>query len=338
MRETCCCRVNCCSTPASSIWSRPRPSAAHHRKPRRGDPAVPPRPHCRVLADGSPAQRGFGNVEPDAVPGLGASAADGGVCSPPRWSTNYSQEEIDVFYDATSKLMLRGGYRYVWGDASDAVLPAAGLVSSDQAKLRRNVGIGGVTFRPSQKISLSGRGRSRHRAAAPTSGPVCTITRKSARRRAIRPSTSLSLSADFTLLNNQNPVPGVNYDYRAQQESLSLFWSPGRRQDLEMFRAPTRDPRCIRTSAIWIRRPCTPQPSIYRDNAHTATALFNVNLPQCRRTRAEVTAGGSFFISSGSRPTSYYQPLVNALAADPQEAQLVHGMDVLRIRGSLLSV
>ena len=66
--------------------------------------------------------------------------------------TNYSQEEIDVFYDATSKLTLRGGYRYVWGDANDAVLPPAGLMSSDQAKLRRNVGIGGVTFRPSQKI------------------------------------------------------------------------------------------------------------------------------------------------------------------------------------------
>ena len=48
--------------------------------------------------------------------------------------TNYNQAEIDVFFDATSKLMLRGGYRYVWGDANDAVLPAAGLVSSDQAQ------------------------------------------------------------------------------------------------------------------------------------------------------------------------------------------------------------
>ena len=70
--------------------------------------------------------------------------------------TNYNQEETDVFYDATSKLMLHGGYRYVWGDANDAVLPPEGLASSDQAKLRRNVGIGGVTFRPTQKISLSG--------------------------------------------------------------------------------------------------------------------------------------------------------------------------------------
>ncbi len=70
--------------------------------------------------------------------------------------TNYNQEEIDVIFDATSKLMLRGGYRYVWGDANDAVLPPEGLASSDQAKLRRNVGLGGVTFRPTQKISLTG--------------------------------------------------------------------------------------------------------------------------------------------------------------------------------------
>src|SRR5262249_15940493 len=60
---------------------------------------------------------------------------------------NYNQTEIEVFYDATSKLMVRGGYRYVWGDASEAVLPPAGLVSSDQAKLRRNIGSGGLRYR-----------------------------------------------------------------------------------------------------------------------------------------------------------------------------------------------
>ena len=41
-------------------------------------------------------------------------------------ATNYNQAEIDVFFDATSKLTLRGGYRYMWGEANDAVLPAGG--------------------------------------------------------------------------------------------------------------------------------------------------------------------------------------------------------------------
>ncbi len=69
--------------------------------------------------------------------------------------TDYSQDEVNVFFDVTSKLTIRGGYRYVWGDASDAILPAAGLVSADQGKLRRNVGLGGATFHPTSKISLT---------------------------------------------------------------------------------------------------------------------------------------------------------------------------------------
>src|SRR5207237_5153122 len=30
---------------------------------------------------------------------------------------NYSQQEVTVLYDLFSKLTLRGGYRYVWGDS-----------------------------------------------------------------------------------------------------------------------------------------------------------------------------------------------------------------------------
>ena len=57
--------------------------------------------------------------------------------------------------------------------------------------------------------------------------------------------------------------------------------------------------------------PGTLQPltSDYRDNAHTATALFDLKLPHGSGVAPKLTAGGSFFISSGSRPTSYYQPL-----------------------------
>jgi hypothetical protein len=52
----------------------------------------------------------------------------------------------------------------------------------------------------------------------------------------------------------------------------------------------------------------TPDVSIYRDNAHTATALFSANLPHYSGLAPTFTGGGSLFISSGSRPTSYYRP------------------------------
>ena len=221
--------------------------------------------------------------------------------------TNYSQEEIDVLYDATSKLTLRGGYRYVWGDANDAVLPPEGLMSSDQAKLRRNVGIGGVTFRPSQKITL------RTDAEVASSGGAYFRTslydyQKVHGQVRYQALTSFSLAADFTLLDNNNPVPGVNYDYRSQQESLSLFWSPLSGKFGDFQGSYTRS--TLRSDIGYlVPQTLTPQTSLYTDNAHTATALFNVKLPQVEGIAPKLSAGGSFFISSGSRPTSYYQPL-----------------------------
>lgn len=215
--------------------------------------------------------------------------------------TNYNQEEIDAFYDATSKLMLRGGYRYVWGDANDAVLPPAGLVSSDQASLRRNVGIGGLTFRPRPKLSLTAE------AEAASSGGAYFRTslydyqkvRAQARYQALK---TLTVAADFTAMLNSNPVPGVNYSYRMQQESVSLSWSPVKIWDLEGSYS-----RATIYSNINFLDPGTLQSDLsqYRDDAHIATALFNLKLAH----GSKLSAGGSLFISSGSRPTSYYQPL-----------------------------
>ena len=222
-------------------------------------------------------------------------------------ATNYNQQEIDVFFDATSKLTLRGGYRYVWGDASDAILPVAGLVSSDHGKLRRNVGLGAVTFRPSHRISITGEaeGGSSGGAYFRTSLYNYRKVRAQARYQA---TTSLSFAADFTLLDNQNPLPGVHYDYLAHQESLSVFWSPagGKTWDFEGSYS-----RSDLRSGIGYLSPqdLAPQTSRYRDNSHIASALFNLTLPHGSHLAPKLTAGGSFFLSSGSRPSSYYQPI-----------------------------
>jgi hypothetical protein len=222
-------------------------------------------------------------------------------------ATTYNQEEIDLFVDVTSRLTLRGGYRYVWGEASDATLPTAGLKSSDQGKLRRHVGIGGIVFRPSQKLSISGE------AEGGSSGGAYFRTslydyRKVRARAHYQASASLSLSADFILLNNQNPLPVSHYDYLAQQESLSLLWSPnaGKRWDFQgsYSRSTLRSDISYLVPQI-----LQPERSSYRDNAHMVTALFSANLPGYSGLTPKVSAGGSFYRSSGSRPSSYYQPV-----------------------------
>jgi hypothetical protein len=220
-------------------------------------------------------------------------------------ASNYSQEAVDIFYDATSKLTLRGGYRYVWGDSSYAFLPAEGLASSAQERLRQNIAEGGATFRPSQKISLTGA----FEGGASSGVYFRTSLYNYQKVRAqvhYQPLPSLSISADFTLLNNQNPLAGTNYDYSASQESLSFYWSPpGKIFDIQ----GTYSRSDLKSNISYIEpETLTPQLSIYRDNAHTGTALFDLNWPHGKRFAPKLAAGGSVFISSGSQPTSYFQP------------------------------
>src|SRR5262249_6659392 len=145
---------------------------------------------------------------------------------------NYNQMEINLFYDVTSKLMIRGGYRYVWGDASDAVLPPAGLASTDLAKLRRNVGLAGFRYQPLQKLSLTAEAEIGSSGASYFRTSLYDYQRVRAQVR-YQASKSLSLSGAFTGLLNNNPTTGVKFEYRALQESLSLFWNPGKTWSLQ---------------------------------------------------------------------------------------------------------
>ena len=221
--------------------------------------------------------------------------------------TNYNQVEARLFFEATSKLTLHGGYRYVWGDANDAVLPAEGLASVDSVKLRQNVGIGGFTYRPIQKFSFSAEGES-----ASSSGAYFRTSLydyQKVRAQARYHTGPISFSADFNLLNNQDPQPGIHYDYLSHQESLSVMWSPAGGKAFDFQGSYTRSDL---SSDIDYLFPSTEQPllSNYRDNSHIATALFHINPPHKGPVAPVIIAGGSLVISSGSRPTTYYQPMV----------------------------
>jgi hypothetical protein len=221
-------------------------------------------------------------------------------------ATNYSQEALDIFFDPSPKLTLRGGYRYVWGDASYAFLPPAGLASSDQQQLRQNIGVGSVTYRPAQKISLTGEVE-----AASSSGVYFRTSLYNYQQvRAqvhYQPLQTLSISGDFTLLNNQNPLAGTDYRYSSHQESISLYWSPRASKIFDIQGSYTRSDL---VSNIGYLEPesLAAQISRYLDEGHTATALMDFSWPHGKRFAPKLSAGGSMFISSGSRPTSYYQP------------------------------
>ncbi|HWZ32086.1 MAG TPA: hypothetical protein VNX18_12165 [Bryobacteraceae bacterium] len=222
-------------------------------------------------------------------------------------ATNYNQNEIDLYFDATSKLMLRGGYRYVWGDGNQTILPAAELSSSVQGNFSRNVGLGGLTFRPSQKISLTAEAEAAAGDGAYFRTSLYNYQKVRAQAR-YQATNSLSLSGDFSVLTNQNPLAGTKYDFSSYQESLSLVWAPGGGKSWDFQGSYSRYDLKSDISYL-VPQDLTQQVDHYRERAHTVTGLFDLNAPHIWGRAPKFTAGGSFFISSGSRPTNYFQPL-----------------------------
>ena len=217
---------------------------------------------------------------------------------------NYNQEQTDLLVEVTHKFTLRGGYRYVWGDAeTDAPLIAG--PGQESSQLRQQVGLAGINFRATQKLSanVDFEGASTDHAYFRTS--LYNYQKMRARAR-YQIASTLALQASFSLLNNQNPTTGINYDFLSRQNSLSAAWTPSKRVSIlgEYTRSTLR-------SNIGFVEPETfgPGTSNYRDNAHSASALIDLALPGYAKLVPHLAFGGSLFISSGSRPTTYYQPL-----------------------------
>ncbi len=214
-----------------------------------------------------------------------------------RLALNTNQEEVDAYYDLTSTLTLRGGYRFDWGDA-DLRAPILLAQPLETGSLRRNIGIAGVNYRIGQKFRITGD------AEGSSSGHVYFRTSLQDYQKAhIRARYDLSpawrFAADFSILNNSNPNPSVKLDYSSKVESASTVWTPkgGKWGNLllDYARFSVRDKILYLVPQMLSATPAT-----YVENAHSLSAVVNVRW---------VSFGGTMYISSGSRPTQYYQPL-----------------------------
>jgi hypothetical protein len=218
---------------------------------------------------------------------------------------NYNQEQVDIIVEASSKLTLRGGYRVVWGDATVLAgqLSQTGPLVSGQ--LRRNVGLGGVVFRATQKLSLNldYEGASSDHIYFRTS--LNDYNRGRARAQ-YKVTNTLALQARFQVLNNQNPDPTVRYDFESRDNALSVFWTPNGGKRISVMGEYDRS--TVRSDIAYLGNLLAPGISTYRDNAHTATSTVTLPLPGYAA--AKLVFGGSVFLSNGSRTTHYYQPLV----------------------------
>ncbi len=220
---------------------------------------------------------------------------------------NYSQQEVDLLYDFGSHLTLRGGHRYIWGDS---LVPAPTLTQTgpfQNVSLSQQVGLAGATFKAWQKFTANFdfEGGSSNNAYFRTS----LYNYQRARIRARYQATgSLSFNAYFSVLNNSNPTPGINYSYQSRDSSLAVLWAPNGGKRISLTGDYTRSTLASDLSYL-VPQNLTTAFDHYRDNAHTASSVVDLSLPGYAGMIPKVSFGGSLFISSGSRPERFYQPL-----------------------------
>jgi hypothetical protein len=218
---------------------------------------------------------------------------------------NYNQQQIEVIVAASSKLTLRAGYRFVWGDATVLAgqLSQSGSLASGQ--LHRNVALAGAVFRASQKLSmnLDYEGASSDNVYFRTS---LNDYQKGRARAQYKLTNALALQARFQVLDNQNPDPSIRYDLRSRDNALSIFWNPNGGKRISLMGEYDRS--TFRSDIAYLGNLLAPGISSYRDNAHTATSAMTLALPGYAA--AKLVVGGSLFLSNGSRTSHYYQPLV----------------------------
>jgi hypothetical protein len=224
----------------------------------------------------------------------------------PQAVTN-NRQQVEAIFDVTTKITLRGGYRYEWGDATvrAGTLDQSGSLAF--GALKRNVGLAGATIRPSQKLSLNldYEGASTDQNYFRTSLYNYQKVRARAKYQVL---ASLGFQANFTLLDNQNPTAGVQNDFRSRDNSLAAFWTPNGGKRISVMAEYNRS--TLYSHIDFLLLPFfVPTISNYKENAHTATSTIDIVLPTVAGIAPKLSAGGSLFISAGSRSSRYYQPL-----------------------------
>lgn len=224
-----------------------------------------------------------------------------------RFEATTNRETVEALFDISRRYTIRGGYRYVWGGSLFRAGSLNQFGTQERLNLERHVGLAGIVARPWSKVTLS--------ADLEASNGVSTYYRTSlqdyVRVRAqgrYNLSESLKFNGNYSLLDNKNPAPGVDYKYRAQAVSLSAHWLPKGAKVVTIIADYTRS--SIRSDIGYLLPPFyTDARSLYRDNAHTGSLLADIKLPAWSGGQPVFTLGGSFVTTSGSRPSRYYQPI-----------------------------
>ncbi len=215
---------------------------------------------------------------------------------------NYNQHQVDAMYDVTPRVIVRAGHRYVWGDAltRPATLQLA-ETPRNTGEVRRNVGLAGASVRLPSNLSLNFDFEASPGDDTFFRTGLMEYQRVKVRGRyGIRP--SLTITGSFSLLKNENPAPGINFDFESRQTSLGVFWTPTNSR-FSVLADYTR--ATVRSEIPILSLPFFgTELARYRDSGHHGSIFAGIPLVG----EARLAVGGSLSINTGSRPTRFYQP------------------------------
>ncbi len=218
---------------------------------------------------------------------------------------NYTTAETNFFYDLSSKLTVRAGYRYVTGDAEVPASSLSQIGAFETGNLRRNIALAGANYRPMKKLAINLDYEGGISDQIYFRNSLNNYNRGRARAR-YQANDSLSFQLNFQILDNQNPARDIRFDFLSLHATAGAYWTPNNAKRVTI--SAEYDRAWVNSNILYLYLPFfTPATSSYTENAHTGTAVADVAFP--RWSGAKLTAGGSFVLLTGSRPTTYYQPL-----------------------------
>lgn len=224
-----------------------------------------------------------------------------------RMIVNYNQQQIQANVDLLSWLTVRFGHRYVWGD-SQVRAPIANGIPAENGGLSQQVGLFGGQVRLGQKFWINGDAE-----IAGASQVYFRTSLADYRRGTIRAKyqlrTNFALTGNFFALTNHAPNSAWQFDLTSYTESLGFIWTPQAGKRVTFIGDYTRSSLETNTT-YYMPQDLSPALSLYRENAHTGTALVDIASPISGKYAPKLTVGGAFFKSSGSRPTQFYTPML----------------------------
>jgi hypothetical protein len=231
-----------------------------------------------------------------------AGEFDGAGFGGDQFVDNYLQSDFSVLADATKWLLLRAGFRYVSGNSE---VPAALLENYlyDTGQMRRSVLLAGFRIIPFQKASITWDFEQSFGVSTYFLTSLADYTKSHVQAR-YKPTEKLQFAFDNRMLYNTNPVATTANSYSDLSSSASVAFVPNK--EFSIVGDYTRS--AFSSSYGYINPPfLINSVSNYDERAHAASGALEFGLPGW--TGFRMAAGGSLFVSSGTRPTSYYQPM-----------------------------